>query len=130
VLTGPQVILTLKIAVLLATSVLLASLVALSRGRYWLHGRINLVFFALCVAAVGGLELTVRIVNPQLFDYFDDATRQGLATHLTFSVPATALLPLMVFTGLTHRRTVHLALAAVFSVLWCGTVVTGIVYLK
>ena len=125
-LTGPQVILALKLAVATASIVFLASLAALSRGRYRLHGRINLVFFALCVAALGGLEGMVRFLNPQLFDYFDEEARQALNTHLMFAVPSAALLPVMVLTGLTHRRRVHVALALVFCVLWCGTVVTGL----
>lgn len=129
-LTGPQFILALKLAVTAATGVFLASLVALSRGRYRLHGRINCVFFALCIGAVGGLEIAIRVINPQLFDYFDDETRQALSTHLAFAIPATALLPLMLFTGLTHRRAIHIALAVLFSVLWCGTIVTGLFFLK
>ena len=128
-LTGPAVILALKVAVAAATLVFLASLVALARGRYRLHGRINIAFFGLCVVALGGLELLARVVNPQLFDYFDEDTRQALSTHLTFSIPATALLPVMLFTGLTHRRRVHIALAVVFSALWAGTAVTGIFFL-
>ena len=51
-LTGPNVILTLKVAVAAVTVLLLASLVALARGQYRLHGRINLVFFTLTLAAV------------------------------------------------------------------------------
>lgn len=128
-LSGPQVILTLKVAVALASGVFLASLVALARGRYRLHGRINIVFFVLCVAALGGLELTARLFNPQLFDYFDEDARHALATHLWFAGPAAALLPVMLFTGLARRRTAHVAAAVVFVTLWCGTVVTGIFFL-
>jgi len=45
---------------------------------------------------------------------------------LCFSLPATAIMPLMLFTGLTHRRPIHLRLAALFATLWIGTVVTGV----
>jgi uncharacterized membrane protein YozB (DUF420 family) len=129
VLTGPNVILTLKIAVLAVTAILIASLVALARGNQRLHGRLNVVFFTLTVAAVLGLELLVRVVQPDVFDYFDDATRQALTVHLWFSLPATLLLPLMLWSGLSHRGTLHLILASVFAVLWIGTVVTGVFFL-
>ena len=44
--------------------------------------------------------------------------------------PAAAiLLPIMLYTGLTHRRRIHLGLAILFSILWLGTFVTGIFFL-
>lgn len=127
--TGPQVILALKVAVTAATLVFLASLVALYRGNYRLHGRMNLTFFLLCVAALFGLEVVARAVNPQLFDYLSDEARRDLATHLWFALPATALLPVMLFTGLRHRRGLHLTVAVLFGACWCGTVITGIFFL-
>lgn len=127
--TGPQVILILKVAVATVTVLLLASLVALLRGNYKLHGRINVVFFVLTVSALLGLEVLVRLLDPHVFDYFDESTRRALYIHLGFSLPAAVLLPVMLFTGRTHRRRVHLALAAVFSVLWLGTFITGIFFL-
>src|SRR5262245_42013834 len=99
-LTGPQVILTLKIAVLAVTLLLLASLTALARGNYWLHGRINLVFFTLTILALVGLEVLARLINPQLFDYFDEESRQMLRVHLCFSLPAALVMAAMVGTGL------------------------------
>jgi uncharacterized membrane protein YozB (DUF420 family) len=129
VLTGPQVILTLKVAVVAVTLLLLASLLALARGNYRLHGRINIAFTVLTVAALFGLEVVARVVDPQLFDYFDADTAQSLRVHLCFSVPAATLLPVMLYTGLTHRRDVHLYLAGVFSVLWAGTFITGVFWL-
>jgi uncharacterized membrane protein YozB (DUF420 family) len=128
-LTGPNVILTLKVAVSVVTLIFLSSLVALARGQYRLHGRINMVFFSLTVVALLGLEVVARIIDPTLFDYFDDDTRRTLAVHLCFSLPATAIMPLMLFTGLTHRRYIHLRLAALFATLWIGTVVTGVFFL-
>ena len=128
-LTGPTVILTLKVAVATVTAFLLASLVALARGNYRLHGRINLAFFVLTLGAVLGLELVVRVIDPQVFDYFDDATRKALHVHLWFSVPAALLLPVLYATGRGHRRPVHVALALTFAVLWAGTFVTGIFFL-
>ena len=129
VLSGPSVILTLKVAVVAVTVLLLTSLVALAFGNYRLHGRINIAFAVLTFSALLGLELVIRVLEPGLFDYFDEATRQLLAIHLSFSVPSAALLPAMLFTGLTHRRRTHLALATVFGVLWTGTVVTGVFFL-
>lgn len=128
-LTGPQVILALKLAVAAVTLLLLASLVALARGNIRLHGRINLAFAALTLAALLGLELLARGLNPNLFDYFTPETVQALRIHLGFSVPAAVLLPLMLYTGLTRRRRLHIALAVLFSILWAGTVVTGLFFL-
>jgi uncharacterized membrane protein YozB (DUF420 family) len=131
VLTGPNVILALKVAVAIVTVLLLASLVALSRGNYRLHGRINLVFFTLTLAAVLGLELVVRFIDPRVFDYFqnDPDLARALRIHLCFSVPSAVLMPAMLYTGLSHRRAIHLSLAIVFAVLWTGTFVTGIFFL-
>jgi hypothetical protein len=128
-LTGPTVILALKIAVAAVTVLLLASLVALARGRYRLHGRINLAFLVLTLTAVLGLELLVRVIDPGLFGYFDADTRQVLRTHLAFAVPAALLLPVMYLTGRSHRGVLHVSLSVVFAVLWTGTFVTGIFFL-
>jgi hypothetical protein len=129
VLTGPNVILTLKIAVATVTVLLLASLIAIATGRRRLHGRINFYFFILTLAAVLGLELLIRFVKPDVFDYFDDTARAALRLHLCFSIPAAVLLPVMYFTGRTGRGRLHFALAMVFVILWAGTVVTGIFFL-
>jgi uncharacterized membrane protein YozB (DUF420 family) len=131
VLTGPNVILALKVAVAAVTVILLASLVALLRGQYKLHGRLNLAFFILTLAAVLGFEVIIRVIEPATFTYIkenDELLRQ-LNIHLMFSVPALLLMPAMLYTGLTRRRTAHLVLAALFSVAWAGTFVTGIFFL-
>jgi hypothetical protein len=132
VLSGHHVVLVLKGAVLAVTVLFLLSLVALARGQYRLHGRINRVFFVLTAAALLGLEIVARLVNPNVFDYFenDPGLKRALSVHLCFSLPATLLMPLMLFTGSTHRRNLHLTLAAVFAVLWTGTLVTGIFFLR
>src|SRR5260370_17615689 len=127
--TGQEVILTLKIAVLAVTLLFLASLLALYRGNYWLHGRINIAFFILTVTAVPALEVVVRMIKPDLFNYFNADTRRLLTIHLCFSMPSAVVMPLMLWTGLSHRRRLHLTLAALFSVLWTGTFVTGIFFL-
>src|SRR5688572_6486212 len=129
VVTGPQVILTLKVAVVAVTLLLLASLAALARGNYRLHGRLNLAFFVLTLTALIALEAVARLLNPQIFDYFDEETRRALTVHLCFSLPATLLLPLMLYTGLTRRRRAHLSLAVAFGILWTGTFITGIFFL-
>jgi uncharacterized membrane protein YozB (DUF420 family) len=131
VLTGPNVIWALKIAVTAVTVLLLASLIAVLRGNYRLHGRLNLVFFTLALMAVLGLELVVRVLAPDVFAYFnhDSALRQALNRHLWFSVPSTFVMPAMLYTGLKGYVRVHLTLAVGFAVLWTGTVVTGIFFL-
>jgi hypothetical protein len=129
VLTGPNVIIALKIAVAAVTVLLLASLIAIATGRRRLHGQINFYFFILTLAAVLGLELLIRFVKPDVFDYFDDSARKALRLHLWFSIPAAVLLPVMYFTGRTGRGRLHFALALVFVILWAGTFVTGVFFL-
>jgi uncharacterized membrane protein YozB (DUF420 family) len=127
-LTGPNVILALKIAVVAVTVLLLTSLVALWRGNYRLHGRINLAFFTLTLVTILGFEAIIQIFEPSIFNYIKERPDllKALNIHLCFSVPAALLMPAMLYTGLTHRGTVHLILAVVFGVLWSGTVVTGV----
>jgi hypothetical protein len=131
VLTGPHVILVLKLAVLTVTLLFLTSLVALWRGKQRLHGRINIVFFILTVIALIGLEVVARLLDPDLFLYFEEdlELKRRLTIHLWFSLPSALLMPFMLWTGLTHRRTIHLCLAALFAALWAGTFVTGIFFL-
>ena len=135
------IILILKVAVIAVTILLTASLVALWRGNYRLHGRINIVFFVLTLSALIGLEVVARIVSPEIFaDYFARhdalAESQGrwkpslfLAIHLSFAMPSAFMLPFMLYTGLKRRRWIHLRLAWVFLVLWTGTFVTGVFFL-
>lgn len=128
--TGSLVILVLKIAVFSVSLLLLASVVALVRGRISLHGRINVVFFALTMATVIVFEILVR-TKPELFEYIRDnpALRDALNTHLCFSIPSAILMPFMLYTGLSRKRTIHLLLAVIFGVLWIGTFITGIFFL-
>lgn len=128
-LTGPNVILTLKIAVATVTVLLVASLVCVARGQYRWHGRLNIAFFILTLIAVLGLEAVVRVIDPNIFDYFDEETRRAMSIHLSFSIPSTVLMPVMLFTGLTHRRPVHVAVGALFLTCWTGTFITGIFWL-
>jgi hypothetical protein len=130
-LTATNVILTLKFAVAAVTVLLLASLTALCFGRYRLHGRLNLAFFLLTLGAVLGLEVIVRLVNRELFTVWmsDPWAATALNVHLCFSVPSAVVLPLMLWSGLRHRRGFHVALGVLFGVLWTGTFVTGIFFL-
>jgi hypothetical protein len=130
-LDGPTVIITLKIAVVAVTILLVASLVALARGHVKWHGRINFAFFGLTLAAVLGLEVIIRFLDPTIFDYIlnHEELRQGLNVHLCFSVPALLLMPAMLYTGLTRRRWLHLSLAVLFGVAWAGTFITGVFFL-
>lgn len=128
-LTGPNVILALKVAVGAVTLLLLASLAAVWHGHYRLHGRINLAFFILTLAALLGLEGIIRLLKPDIFDYFDEPQRRWMTIHLCFSVPAAVVMPLMLWSGLTHRRRLHLTLATLFGILWTGTFVTGMFFL-
>jgi uncharacterized membrane protein YozB (DUF420 family) len=131
VLTGPNVILGLKIAVGAVTVLLLASLTAVAFGKVRLHGRINIVFFALTVTALLAFEIIIRVLNPRAFDYInaDAPLRFALNVHLCFSIPSALLMPAMLYTGLTHRRTLHLTLAGVFGAFWAGTFITGVFFL-
>jgi len=126
------IILILKIAVIAVTVLLAASFFALSRGNIRLHGRINLVFFALTLAALVGLELIVQWISPGLFDEYltrHDA-KGALRVHLAFSLPSAAMLGVMLFTGLGHRRKLHIGMGICFLILWTGTFVTGVFFLS
>ena len=130
-LDGPLVIRLLQAAVILVTVLLVASLIAISRGNRKLHGRLNLAFFMLTLAAVLGFETVIRFLNPRAFDYIraNQALNRALSIHLCFSVPALLLMPAMLYTGLSRWRVPHLAIACVFAVAWIGTFITGVFFL-
>jgi hypothetical protein len=122
--TGPQIVLTLKVLVVAVTVLLVASLVALALKRPRWHGRINTAFFALTMLTVVAFEGLLQFVDVSAT--FDDAARAALRTHLWFSVPSALVLPFMLATGKMRLKKAHLALSAVFSALWIGTVITGL----
>jgi hypothetical protein len=124
------VILVLKVAVIAVTLLWLASLVALALGKTRLHGRINIAFFALTLTALIGLEVIVRILSPGLFDNYEHYAANAMTVHLCFSVPAAVLLFFMLFSGLRHMRSLHIAAGILFSVLWIGTFITGVFFLR
>ena len=125
--TGPQIILTLKVLVAAVTVLLVASLVALLLKKPRLHGRINTVFFALTMATVVGFEALLQFVNVSAT--FTPEAREALRVHLCFSIPSALLLPVMLLTGQTGRKSVHVAFGVVFAIVWAGTFVTGVFYL-
>lgn len=130
-MTGPLVILCLKGAVIAATLILSAALIALALGHTRLHGRINLVFFGAVVAALVLFEVVVRFTHPGIFQYIQEheELRQALRVHLGFSIPSALLLPLMLWTGYTRKKRMHRVLAAIFAIAWAGTAYTGIFHL-
>jgi hypothetical protein len=125
------VILILKVAVTAVTILLIASLVALWQGRPRLHGRINIAVFVLTLSALLGLEVLARVVNPGVFnDHFDrNEAWTALYIHLAFSLPAAALLVIMLVTGLRRNIRLHYSVGVVFLVLWAGTFITGVFFL-
>jgi uncharacterized membrane protein len=130
-LTGPTILVTLKILVSLVTVLFAGSLVALAMRKKKLHGQINTVFFLLTMLTVVVFEVLIRFVV-DVTTTFSPEARQALRVHLCFSIPAAILLPVMLFTG---RRTrlrssrLHIALGVVFLILWISTAWTGIVNL-
>jgi hypothetical protein len=131
VLTGPNVILALKIAVGAVTILLLASLTALLLNKPRWHGRINMVFFTLTITALILFEGVTRVIKPDIFnDYPNNSLRDWLPIHLCFSVPSALLMPVMLYTGLRGYRQIHLYLAGIFTVLWTVTFITGIFFLQ
>jgi hypothetical protein len=131
VLTAASVILILKIAVIAVTLLLIASLVALARGNYRLHGILNTVFFILTMIAVIGLEVIANVLKPGLFrEYFTHTNAwPEFYIHLCFSVPCAVLAPVVLYTGVRGRIGVHYPLALVFLVGWIGTFLTGVFFL-
>jgi hypothetical protein len=125
--TGPEIILTLKVLVTAVTVLLLAALAALAAGNRRLHGRINTVFMVLTLSTVVVFEVVLQFVDVK--SAFDPAAREALRVHLWFAAPSAVIIPVMYLSGRTGRRRLHLALSAVFSVLWAGTFVTGVFFL-
>jgi len=121
--------LILKILVFAVTVLLCVSLAALACKRPRLHGRLNTVFFILTVATLVGFEVVVRLINPNLTEEFSQEQHEALSIHLRFAIPAAILLPVMLFTGIRRYKKFHLAMAAVFIVLWTGTFVSGVFFL-
>jgi uncharacterized membrane protein YozB (DUF420 family) len=127
-LTGPNIILGLKVAVGLVTLLLLASLWALSKGNYRLHGRLNLLFTALTLTAVVGFEALLRF-GVDVTGHFTPADRTALVVHLCFVVPLVPVMLIMAWSGWRHRDQLHVNLGYLFLLLWAGMFVTGMFFL-
>lgn len=126
--TGPEIILALKVLVAAVTLLFSAAVWAIATGRRKLHGRLNLAFFALTMTTVIGFELLLRF-GADVTAGFSPEARRALSVHLWFAVPSAVLLPVMLWSGATGRRRLHLPLAAGFVILWVGTFVTGVFFL-
>lgn len=127
-LSGPTIILTLKILVSAVTVLFVAAVLAIAAGRRKLHGRLNAVFFALTMTTVVGFELLLRLGQDVTSTFSPDALA-ALHVHLYFAVPSAVLLPLMLVSGRMHWRAPHVAAGCLFTVLWVGTFVTGVFFL-
>src|SRR6185369_8080898 len=128
-LTGPDVILILKIAVGLTTFLLVCSLLALALRRPKVHGWINFTVAVLVFVAVLGFEVVLRFLGVDVTSHMDEAARYALSVHLCFSIPLLPALVIMLLTGRNRWIRLHLTSAVVFIVLWMGMFVTGIFYL-
>src|SRR5947208_9851122 len=120
--TGPEIILALKVLVTAVTVLFAAAVAAIVAGNRRLHGRLNIAFFALTLTTVFGFELLIRL-GTDVTASFSPEARAALRVHLSFALPAAALLPLMLWSGWAGRRRLHLPLAVAFTVLWAGTFV-------
>lgn len=113
------------------TLLLCISLVALANGKVRLHGKINLMFFILTLAALFLFEIVVRMIDPVLFSglWKNVELAKSLKIHLCFAVPSALLMGIMLFTGLRRLKTWHRGVSVVFLVCWFGTFYTGIFWL-
>lgn len=128
-LTGPQVILLLKVAVGVVTTMLVCSGIALAKGKYRIHGLINTWMASLTLITVMGFELLVRVVGIKVTEGWDDATKFALKVHLCFVIPLVPIMVFMLITGWRRRRRIHLSIAVLFIILWVGMFVTGMFFL-
>jgi hypothetical protein len=127
-LTGPQIILTLKGLVSVVTVLFAVAVWAITTGRKRLHGRLNTAFFVLTMTTVLGFELLLRF-GFDVTASFSDAAREALRVHLFFAIPSAVLLPIMLLLAKLRWKRLHVACGMAFAVLWAGTFVTGIFFL-
>ncbi len=127
-MSGPAIILTLKVLVSVVTVLFAAAVWAIATKRKKLHGRINTVFFVLTLTTVVGFELLLRLQG-NVTEHFSPAQRQALLIHLCFAVPSAVLLLVMMGSALLKWKRFHVACGVLFTVLWLGTFVTGVFFL-
>jgi hypothetical protein len=128
VLTGPTIILTLKVLVSAVTVLFVGAVVAIGTGRKKLHGRINTAFFILTMTTVVGFELLLRL-GQDVTSTFTPEALKALRVHLGFAIPSAVLLPLMFLSGKRRWKLLHVAAGCLFTVMWVGTFVTGVFFL-
>jgi len=128
VLTGPTIILILKVLVSAVTVLFVAAVVAIGTGHRRTHGRINTAFFILTMTTVVGFELLLRL-GQDVTSTFTPEALQALRVHLCFAIPSAVLLPVMFLSGKMHWKLLHVATGCLFTVLWIGTFVTGVFFL-
>lgn len=127
-LSGPDIILTLKVLVTAVTVLFAVAVWAIATGRKKLHGRINTAFFILTLTTVVGFELLLRF-GVEVATTFTDVEREALRIHLFFAVPAAVALLLMMGSALLKWKRFHVGCGLVFAALWLGTFVTGVFFL-
>jgi uncharacterized membrane protein YozB (DUF420 family) len=127
-MSGPAIILTLKVLVSVVTVLFAVAVWAIATGRKKLHGRINTAFFTLTLTTVIGFELLLR-VQGNVTDHFTAGQKQALLVHLCFAGPSAVLLLVMMGSALLKWKRFHIACGLLFAVLWAGTFVTGVFFL-
>jgi hypothetical protein len=128
VLSGPTIILTLKILVGVVTLIFAGAVWAIATGRQKLHGYLNLAFTALTLTTVLVFEVLLRL-GTNVTVHFSPAQRQALFVHLCFAIPSAVLLPVMYLSGRQHWRKLHVPCAVLFTLVWLGTFITGVFFL-
>lgn len=127
-LNAPTILLALKVLVSAVTVLFAASIIALLTHRVKLHGRINTIFFILTLATVLGFELLLRI-GTDVTSQFSPEAKAMLRIHLLFAIPAAILLPIQFVLGIKGYKKAHVPLGLLFTLLWIGTFITGVIYL-
>ncbi len=127
-MSGPEIILTLKVLVSVVSVLFAVAVWAIATGRKKLHGRINTAFFVLTLTTVVGFEVLLK-VQGNVTDHFTPEERAALRLHLCFAIPSAALLLVMMGSALLKWKRFHRACGLLFAVLWLGTFVTGVFFL-
>lgn len=127
-MSGPAIILTLKVLVSVVTVLFAVAVWAIATGRKKLHGRVNTAFFVLTLTTVVGFEVLLRLQG-SVKDHFSPAQKQALLVHLCFAGPSAVLLVVMMGSALLKWKRFHIACGLLFAVLWLGTFVTGVFFL-
>lgn len=128
-ITGPQVILCLKVAVALVTAMLMASAIALAMKKPRLHGILNSILTLLTLLTVILFEVIIRFMGVDVKAHMNEDARFALKVHLCFVIPLTPFLIWMLISGWKRRIKMHLAVSVIFLVLWIGMFITGMFFL-